>query len=290
MKIVNWGNRKELGEQQLQKMLRLSDEQDWLEFKSELKLFQADGKVAEKARDEFIKDILGLANGNSHTIRKTKYLIVGADNKLFDGNNERVRHTVNYRVPTQSEMATWLKNASTPAVVGLECEMVIYKGDCLFVITIPPTFDLHETTRVLNSSGGTYREHTVFMRQDEHIIPASVRDGITIQQLKHLHRQEVTNPSSTWIGAIVGATVLFIFGGANINSNQAITPSSLLTLKIVLCVFGTIFGAGIGWAVRMFNDTRYEFRYLKFKHRIILLTVIFVVMVIAYFIQVSLSR
>lgn len=105
-----WKQPKKFDQKQIQKLLRMIDEQDWLEFKRELKLFTVDGKVAEKARDEFIKDILGLANGNSHTIRKTKYLIVGADNHAFDENKERVRHPVNYRLPTQSEIAKWLNS------------------------------------------------------------------------------------------------------------------------------------------------------------------------------------
>ena len=99
-------------------------------------------------------------------------MTIGTDDKQFDEDGERVRYSVNYQVPTQSEIAKWLSKACSPAVVGLECEMVIYKGDSLFVITIPPTFDQHETTRELNSSGGTYREHTVLMRHNEHVLPA----------------------------------------------------------------------------------------------------------------------
>lgn len=72
-------------------------------------------------------------------------------------------------------------DACTPAVVGLGCEKVAYKDGSLFVITVPPTFDLHETARELVASGGTFQKHTVFMRQDEHTFPASVRDGVTIQ-------------------------------------------------------------------------------------------------------------
>lgn len=50
-----WKRPKEFDEKQIQKLLRMTDEQDWLEFKREMKLFTADGKVAEKPRDEFIK-------------------------------------------------------------------------------------------------------------------------------------------------------------------------------------------------------------------------------------------
>ena len=261
-----WGKRKELDEKKLQRLLRMADEQGWLEFKRELKLF-SDGKVVDKARDEFIKDILALANGNSHTIRKTKYIIIGADNKKFDENHERVRYNVDYQVPTQSEIAKWLSKACSPAVVGLECEMVTYKGDFLYVVTIPPTFDLHETTRELNASGGTYREHTVLMRHDEHIFPASVRDGITIQQLKHLYRQEVTNPPSIWIGAIVGGIVGFIISQAKIRAVVLDLPAQENLILTILTASGIFFGASTGMIARWLNETRYDWRYMTWKQR-----------------------
>jgi len=274
---VKWSSSKQLDEKKLKRMLQMADEQDWLEYKRELKLF-SDGKVAEKARDEFIKDILALANGNSHTIRKTKYIIIGADNKQFDENGERVRYCVNYQAPTQSEIAKWLSKACSPAVVGLECEMVTYKGDSLFVITIPPTFDLHETTRELNTPNGTYREHTVLMRHDEHVFPASVRDGITIQQLKHLYRQEITNPPSIWTGAIVGGIIGFISSQATIRVIESRAQENLVL--VILTVISVLFGASIGMIAKWLNETRYDWRYMTWKQRTFLLFFIVVFIVI----------
>lgn len=259
----------------------MADEQDWLEFKRELKLFSV-GKVVEKARDEFIKDILALANGNSHTIRKTKYIIIGADNKQFDENGERVRYSVNYQVPTQSDIAKWLSKACSPAVVGMECEMVMYKDDCLFVITIHPTFDLHETTRELNTPGGTYREHTVLMRHDEHVFPASVRDGITIQQLKHLYRQEITNPPSIWIGAIVGGIIGFISSQATIRVIESRAQENLVLA--ILTVISIFFGASIGIIAKWLNETRYDLRYMTWIQRVFLL--FFIVAFIVIYVMV----
>lgn len=278
-----WKQPKEFDEKQIQKMLRMTDEQDWLEFKREMKLFTADGKVAEKPRDEFIKDILGLANGNSHTIRKTKYLIVGADNKTFDENKERVRHPVDYRLPTQSEIAKWLNSACTPAVVGLECEKICFKGDWLFVVKIQPTFDLHETARVLITPSATYPEHTVFMRQDEHIFTASVRDGITIQQLKHLHRQEVTNPPALWIGAIAGGVVGFITGQAKIRATLEAVPGQESWLLPFLVVLGVFFGLSIGYFARSFNETLYDWRYMTRRQRFALVALLVIFFMVYWF-------
>lgn len=182
-----------MDEKQLQKLLRETKEQDWFDFKAKLKLYQSDGKLVDKQRDELIKDILGLANGNSHIIRKNKYLIIGVDNEKFDENGYRVLYDVDYIVPSQSDIARWLSSACSPRIVGLVCHRIPIQGVNLFVITIPPTFDLYETTRELNASSH-FNKYTVFMRQDENTVPASVRDGITIQQLKHLYRQEAKIP------------------------------------------------------------------------------------------------
>lgn len=259
-----------MDEKLLKKLLRKTSEQDWLEFKAKLKLYQSDGKPAEQAKDEFIKDILGLANGNSHIIRRTKYLIVGADNNEFTEDGERVLINVNYKVPSQSDIAIWLKNASAPAIVGLECELITYKNTQLFVITIPPTFDLHETTRDLITPNGKFHKYTVFMRQDEHVIPASVRDGITIQQLKHLFRQEIANPSACWLGIIIGGIVGFIISQAKVRSVQITYTISDNVMQAILTIIGIFFGASTGWILKRFNETRYDWRYMTSWERLVL--------------------
>lgn len=253
------GQARRSGGKKLEKMLRMANKKDWLEFKGKWDLFKADGKPADIARDEFIKDILGLANGNSHIIRKTKYLIIGVDNSAFDGISERVRHPLDYRLPTQSEIAKWLKDACSPSIVGLSCEMVTYKA---------PTFNLHETARELVASGGTFQKYTVFMRQDEHTVPVSVRYGVTIQQLKQLHRQEVANPPAIWIGAITGVIVAFIVGGTKLQEIHLAAPYSDDVLKVFFTGLGIFFGWSIAWSIWQFNETRYDWRYMTWRQRI----------------------
>lgn len=268
-----------LDEKQLNELLHEPAEKDWFDFKGKLKLYQADGKLVERQRDELLKDILGLANGNSHIIRKTKYLIVGADDKKFDGNGRRVLHHVDYKVPSQSDIAKWLSSASSPQIVGIECELISFQGVNLFVITIPPTFDLHETIRELVTSDGHFTEYTVFMRQDEHTHPASVRDGMTIQQLKHLYRQEVTNPSAIWIGAIAGGIVAVLTLEATMRGIRSTPPLPESLIRIILPVFGIYIGTATAWTIKVWNETRYDWRYMTRRQRIlaILLIVILVI-------------
>jgi hypothetical protein len=282
---VNWGKNEELNETWVETILRTPIENDLLEFKSNLQLFRTDGKLADHVRDEFIKDILGLANGNSQTIRKTKYLVIGLDDSEFDENKMRVRHSIDYRLPSQSEIAKWIFSACTPAVVGLNCETIKFKNDQLFVITIPPTFDLHETTRELIASGGKFQKHTVFMRQDEHTVTASVRDGVSIQELKHLYRQEVANPPAILIGVLAGGIVAFIIGNAKIQEINLLGRYSDVLLKVVYSGLGILFGAFIGWIIRVLNETRYDWRYLSLSKRIYLVVAVVLILLSSFYLK-----
>jgi hypothetical protein len=275
-----------MDEKLLTRLLRERKEQDWFDFKGSLKLYQADGKLVEKQRDELLKDILGLANGNSHIIRKTKYLVIGADNDKFDEKGIRILHNVDYKIPEQSDLVKWLNSVASPAVVGLESELIPFQGSNLWVITIPPTFELHETSRELNASGH-FQKHAVFMRRDEHTEPASVREGITIQQLKHIFRQEIANPSSWQIGAIVGGIVGFIVGSAKIREAQITPAISEGFLQLILIILGIFFGISIGWIARQLNEIRYDWRYMTLKNRIAFIVLILVMLVIYYLIQVK---
>lgn len=273
-----------MDEKLLRKLLHERNEKDWLEFKGTWKLYQSDGKLVDKQRDELLKDILGLANGNSHTIRKTKYLIIGAEDKEFDAQGMRVLHDVDYKVPHQSDLAKWLQEASSVAVAGLECEKIPFQDVNLFVITIPATFGLHETTRELVTPSATFQKYTVFMRRDEHIGPASVQDGVTIQQLKHLYRQEIANPSASWIGAIAGGIIAFIVGAAKIKATQITPPISDTAITSIFVVLGIVLGAEIGWVSQTIRETQYSWRYMTPRQRIILFVILIVLAIVLFMI------
>ena len=264
----------------LTKVLRDSKEEDWFDFKSSLKLYQSDGKLVERQRDEFLKDILGLANGNSNSIRKTKYLIIGADDKKFDEKGMRVLYDVDYKVPEQSELVKWLQSACSPAVVGISCELVPINGVKLFVITIPPTFDLHETKRELITPNAKFTQYTVFMRQDEHTVPASVREGVTIQQRKLQHRQEISNPPAGWIGALAGGIVALFIGNAKITASQTDIEAAGWIIQVLFAALGVFFGWVTGFVAKQWNETRYDWRYMRFWQRVIFVVAIVIVFVL----------
>jgi hypothetical protein len=272
-------------EKLLFKLLSERQEKDWLEFKGKLKLYQSDGNLVPQQWDEFLKDIFGLVNGNSHIIRKTKYLIIGANDKNFDEDGCRILYDVDYKIPTASDMSKWLASACRPAIVGLESEIVPFRGIDLFVITVPPTFHLHETTRELKASGGTFQKHTVFMRQDENTIPASVDEGQTIKHLKLLHRQEIANPSSSWIGIIAGRVVGFIIGGARLKAEQITSPVAENVMRVMFVVLGVAFGGMLGWFAKQWNETRYDWQYMGSQQRIAIVFAIIVSLLLTYFVS-----
>lgn len=200
------------------------------------------------------------------TTRKTKYLVIGADNDKFDKEGLRVTYDVDYQVPSQSDITKWVNAACDPSVVGIECDFVPVGDKKLCVVTVPPTFDLHETTRELTAKG-KFSKFTVFMRQDEHTVPASVRDGVTIQQLKSLFRQEIANPPAMLFGAIVGAIIAFISYSAGYRVTIALGGITEVLVKGFVVVLGGSMGAEIGWAFREWNTTRYDWRYWSRKKR-----------------------
>jgi hypothetical protein len=267
----------------LKNLLRKKEESDWLDFKSKRKLYSADNTLNIEERDELIKDVLGLANGNSGIVRKTKYIIIGADDKKFDDKGTRIIYDVDYKVPSQSEITIWVNAACSPSVVGIECDFVPVDNKTLYVITIPPTFELHETIRELNAKG-KFSKFTVFMRQDEHTVPASVRDGVTLEQLKILFRQEVANPPAVLFGAIIGAIVGSIFYNAGINATVELNEITGVLITSVIALFGGIIGAEAGWLFREWNTTRYDWRYwtnIKKVKFIGAISLIFIIVIIA---------
>ena len=265
-----------IDEKLLNSFLKHKTETDCFDFKQKLKLFDATGKLNPTERDELIKDVLGLANGNVTIVRKTKYLIIGAHDKSFDNDGMRLLYDVDYQVPTRGEITKWVNDACAPSIVGIECEYATIRGRKLYIVTIPPTFDLHETIRELNAKGH-HSKYTVFMRRDEHTVPASVRDGVTLQQRKFLYRHETSNPSSVISGAIIGAIVALVFWNSGYSTNQPDNDIVVSTIRILVTIFGVLFGASMGWGYQNWHSLRYDWRYYSRAYKVVLVTTLVVI-------------
>jgi hypothetical protein len=74
-----------------------------LEFKRELhRIFDKDKNIKDRHRDEFIRDILSLANGNTTTAGEKAYLIIGVEDD-FDPDSGRVVRGITKDVPTRRQ-------------------------------------------------------------------------------------------------------------------------------------------------------------------------------------------
>ena len=149
-----------------------------LDFKREYKFEHPNQKVRGGQRDEFIKDVLALANGNVGVADQPAHLIIGVGDELRpDGSRElfdacRLDHT------TRSILDSLKSGGCHPPLPDSSCKVIELDGKGILVITIPPSPHLHETARTLQiiDAGGKltrYPESTVFVRRSEGIYPAS---------------------------------------------------------------------------------------------------------------------
>jgi hypothetical protein len=146
-------------------------------------------KLVAGQRDEFIKDILALANGNVGTAEQPGHLIVGAgDDKFLKPDGTRpLFDMLNLQLNSQ-EVLQLVNAACYPPLPDLLCEPIELDGKVIIVVTIPPTPFVHETSRQLRPVGGKIdeltgrlslsektpiTERTAFVRRREGIYPAN---------------------------------------------------------------------------------------------------------------------
>lgn len=138
--------------------------------------------------DEFIKDILALANGNIGTAEQAGVLVIGADDKLLPDGTRQL-HDASYLQLTPQQILAKVNSACDPPIPDIQCEHVLLDAKNIFVITIPPTPYVHETTRQLEKTKAaedettgrfikslpdkTYTARTAFVRRNEDIFPAT---------------------------------------------------------------------------------------------------------------------
>lgn len=143
-----------------------------LDFKRELhKLKHSDKDYAKQQRDEFIRDILSLTNGNVNTAEQKGYLIIGVGDELRPDGTRDLFDVSNPLIPKQ--ILQRVNFACAPPIPDVHCETVEIDGKNIFVVSIPPSPHLHRTIRDLTTPSKTYSAGTVFIRRNEEIFPAT---------------------------------------------------------------------------------------------------------------------
>lgn len=189
------------------RLLLSQNEGPSLEFKRDFyKIDSSDGETKRRQRDELIKDILSLANGNASVAGESAYLIIGADDAL-NADGSRDLYDVGELTLSPKRILQLVSSACDPPLEDIWCETVELEGRRILVITIPPTPHLYETTRKLETPSQTVTEHVVFVRHNENIDVASARERAAILELKRIRFAEMKNVPPILFGAGIGAVV-----------------------------------------------------------------------------------
>ena len=148
-----------------------------LDFKREPhKLKHPKQELRSRQKGEFIKDILALTNGNVGSADKTAYLIYGVEES--DGNNILYEFSFDdfidkNELKNLSDLSKKLLNivngACRPPIPDLICELFEIEEKELFIISVPPTFLLHETKKDIKTSKASYPESMTFIRRGSEI-------------------------------------------------------------------------------------------------------------------------
>lgn len=205
-------------------------------------------------RDEFVKDIVALANGNMSVVGETAHLILGVDNDV-DSVGQRTYHDVGAAI----HVATWrdrlvdiLRSACTPPISNVACEIVSIGTAQLVVLTLPVSSVVHETTRELRVKGKerkprgkmydqTYSRYTVFMRVGASIEIASMADRDVLRERKQQHFNESNKVWPVVYGAAVGGLT-----GVSVARGIAQTPpDERLSPNLTAAAMG-VFAGGLG--------------------------------------------
>ncbi len=197
-------------------LLRLLDKKEGLklDFKREYKLNENPPAGTDRNMwsqfikgqwDEFIKDVIALANGNVGMADQDAHLIIGVDDDLSSGGVREIYDTERLKI-TEQQILLKVNSACNPPIPSLTCERLMIGGKQIIVITISPSPYVHETTRILKTTKGSfdktgvlrhcengtiYSPRTAFVRRGEGTFPATAdeRRAISIDKVASTQRK-----------------------------------------------------------------------------------------------------
>jgi len=225
-----------------------------LEFKSQWYGIDGNTEGAKRQKDELIKDILALANGNAESSGETAFLVVGAkDEREPDGT--RNVGDVGDSPPAADQIISIVSSASSPPLTSLEVIPFSVGANRLFAIAIPASPHIFETTRELVTPRHKYSKYVVFTRRGNVVDVASDRERQAIRRVKQVLLAEARNPPSILFGAWVGATI----GGvllARVGSKLTGSKEGTIAGAVVGPILGGLFGALMGGTYQGITDIR----------------------------------
>lgn len=278
------------------KQLLLREEGVNLDFKSEMyKIYCGNIEGEKRHKGELIKDILALANRNVGYVGDTSYLIIGVGNQQDEDGNRELYNITN-RLPEQKDLLTLINSHCDPPVEDLFCQSILIDNNTLWVLKIPPTRYLHETTKELwckavqgsdsdirkkkQDGDARYSIRTAFIRSGESIRIATMKERVAIEKAKEKYFQEKKGISPVFfgilLGVLVGSPML-----TNIGSLLGYNPTSMFFFGFIL--FG-IFGGIMGHYINEFQNIWLDYHKYNAKQKLALIIISVIVIAIILFI------
>ena len=158
------------------------------------------------------------------------------------------------KLPTERNIRDWV-DAACDTPLDIECFQEKIDGKNLFIISIPPSPYLRETTKQLETPSQTFSQHVSLIRHNESIFPASKKERDVIRNAKEKYFASQQQVPAKFLGAILG----IFLGGAFYGPN-----TEKLGIQGWLAVIGTIVslcvGAGTGWVLGKLMSDVFEIR------------------------------
>ena len=125
--------------------------------------------IKETHKNELVKDLIALTNGDVYSIDKTAYLIIGIDDNTREIYNFD-KSTILPLDKLKQQLLTLLNNYAQPEFLALDMELV----DEVLIISIPPRGSLISLSKDLKlKNNNTDRKGTTYYRVGEDIRVAS---------------------------------------------------------------------------------------------------------------------
>jgi len=145
------------------KLLISQNENAKLEFKEQW--------YHKSQKDEMIKDIISLANGNPQTVGEVAYLIIGVEDKTKNIKEITLSKSI---AELEQEVIQNINNYATPPITHISFDDTFnINGQKILIITIPSHNYLIYLSKDLQTKKRTERKNSAFYREGEMISIAS---------------------------------------------------------------------------------------------------------------------
>ena len=174
---------------QLKAWLAQKDETPRLEFK--LKYLLA-GPGSSKHKDELGKDIIALANTAGRAQDDVAHLLLGAGDKL-KADGTRDREDVRSSGYSRKTFLDIVNARCSPPLADLNYSEVEVDGNYYGVIEIPPSPFMHELSRDLDATSGSWRKGMTPIRRGDEVTAATYQE----MQFLQAEKEKWSKPTPT---------------------------------------------------------------------------------------------